>query len=216
MTSQPYIHALRYRWLNALYDPLVAATTREKHVKAKLISCLPGNLNAVLDVASGTGTLTRAIKNSFPATRVFGVDGDEDMLERARRALSPETQGSIAYDPGLAQQLPYQNDTFDATVSSLFFHHLIIEDKFLALRECYRVTRFGGTLVIADWGRAQNWLMRVMFLLVQCLDGFRTTGDNVAGRLPALIEKAGFGSVNVAHNISTPLGTISIITALKK
>jgi len=57
--------------------------------------------------------------------------------------------------------------------------------------------------------------MRMAFLLVQVLDGFETTGDNVAGLLPELIRTAGFGSVQESARYMTVVGTLSLYTAWK-
>ncbi len=208
-----YIHALRYQWLNRLYDPVVRLTTRETAVKQALVELLPPiEHGEYLDLACGTGTLTRAIKAAVPNGAVRGIDGDKDMLARAQeKAVTADLE--IDYDHGLAQQLPYADATFDVVTSSLFFHHLTTEGKRAAFREIHRVLKPPGTVLIADWGRPQNSLMRVLFGFVQLLDGFETTGDNVRGKLPAIIREAGFSTVKPLRNMATPLGTISILRA---
>ncbi len=172
----------------------------------------PVTQGELLDLACGTGTLTRAIKSAIPSYTVRGIDGDRDMLARAQeKAVAADVE--VEYDHGLAQQLPYPDDSFDVVTSSLFFHHLTTEDKRTALRELRRVLKPTGELLIADWGRPQNSLMRVLFGLVQLLDGFETTGDNVRGVLPALIQEAGFSAVEPIRDMATPLGTIALIRA---
>ncbi len=56
--------------------------------------------------------------------------------------------------------------------------------------------------------------MRVMFGLVQLLDGFETTDDNLRGLLPGLLEASGFSAPELIRNMATPLGTIAIIRAV--
>ena len=67
--------------------------------------------------------------------------------------------------------------------------------------------------MIADWGATDNPFLRAGFFLVQCLDGFVTTADNIAGKLPVYIEQAGFNDVTLRHKLATPLGAIDIIQA---
>ena len=213
MTSDStYIHALRFPWLNWLYDPLVRLTTREAAVKARLTDILPQDGGKLLDLACGSGTLARAIKQHNPAYAVMGIDGDEDMLRRARE--KSETAGiSIEYNQGFAQALPYADDVFDVVTSSLFFHHLTARDKGVAFAEVCRVLRPGGTFILADWGRGQNIWMRSMFLLVRLLDGFETTRDNAYGYLPKVMRQSGFSRVEKLAVMATPLGTIDILQA---
>ncbi len=84
-----------------------------------------------------------------------------------------------------------------------------------ALAEIALVLEPGGELHIADWGRPGNPLMRAAFLPVQLLDGFQTTRDNVAGRLPELIAQAGFVGVEETKRMATPCGSLSLYRANK-
>ena len=81
--------------------------------------------------------------------------------------------------------------SFSGIVSSLLLHHLTTDSKRRTLEQAYLLLRPGGMLHIADWGQAQNALMRAAFLGVQLLDGFETTVDNVEGRLLPLM-RSGF------------------------
>ncbi|MFT5482122.1 MAG: hypothetical protein ACI9GW_000770 [Halieaceae bacterium] len=60
-TDGAYIHALRYAWLNPLYEPVVRLSTRESAVQQALIKILPSpaqasylllELNSILRVGS--------------------------------------------------------------------------------------------------------------------------------------------------------------------
>ena len=57
--------------------------------------------------------------------------------------------------------------------------------------------------------------MRLLFYPVQLLDGFANTQENVEGRLPALIQSAGFNDVRVVDSFSTVFGTLTIYRASK-
>jgi ubiquinone/menaquinone biosynthesis C-methylase UbiE len=213
VSNASYIHSLRYQWLNRFYDPVVRLSTRESAVKKALVSFLPPlNQGKVLDLACGTGTLSRVIKTAKPAFNIHGIDGDKDMLDRARKKARMADL-DIYYDHGFAQQLPYDDSTFDVVTSSLFFHHLTADDKRAAFREVYRVMKPKGLFLVADWGRPQNFLMRMTFGLVQLLDGFETTADNVRGALPAMMEEAGLSPVDHLRTMATPLGTITLLRA---
>lgn len=213
--TERYIPALAYRWLTPLYDPVVRLTTREGAFKAALLAqarLQPGQ--RVLDLACGTATLTLAARHAQPAADITGVDGDPQILERARAKARAES-ADLRFDQALSHQMPYDDASFDVVLSSLFFHHLDREAKLATLREVRRVLRPGGRLHVADWGRAQNVLMRGLFLIVQLLDGFETTADNVAGRLPEFMRDGGFTDVAETGRFATPLGTVSLYSATR-
>lgn len=57
--------------------------------------------------------------------------------------------------------------------------------------------------------------MRGAFYLVQILDGFKTTTDNVKGLLPEYINQAGFEDVTETKSFATMLGTLSLYKSIK-
>ncbi len=123
---------------------------------------------------------------------------------------------SIPLDLYNGATLPYQENQFDKIYSCLVFHQLDAETKLSCLKELHRVLKPNGKLIIADWGKAQNKLMRFTFGFVQLLDGFKTTNDNVKGLMPTFITNAGFSNVETIKSINTIIGTFSYYTATKK
>ncbi|MCZ6503066.1 MAG: class I SAM-dependent methyltransferase [Gammaproteobacteria bacterium] len=210
-----YIPALRYRWLTSLYDPIIAITTREKKFKKHLIDLADIKTNdAVLDVGCGTGTLAIGIKKTASGANVIGIDGDPEILELARRKAQKE-KVEIVFDQGLSFDLPYQNSQFDRCLSSLFFHHLTLDNKLRTFREIHRVLKIGGQCHIADWGKPTNLFMRLLYYQIQVLDGFKTTRDNVEGQLPALMQSSGFSNILIKEELATIFGTMTLYSAKK-
>ena len=99
----------------------------------------------VLDVACGTGVLTRAAAiRTGPNGAVTGLDVSPRMLAIAAR-VSPE----LSWREGDAQELPFEDASFDAVVSQ--FGLMFIPNASLALREMMRVLKPGGHLAVAVW-----------------------------------------------------------------
>lgn len=214
-SDRNYVPALAYHWLTPFYDFVVRATTRERRFKQALIqqACfVPGQ--RVLDLASGTGTLAIWIKQREPLLDITGVDIDPAILARAARKAKTANL-KINFVRALSYDLPYPAAGFDRVISSLFFHHLSWEDKSRTAQELFRVLKPGGELHVADWGRPANFVMRGLFLMIQCLDGFETTRDNAAGRLVSLFEGAGFVDVSERRTFSTLFGTLALYRAVK-
>src|SRR3954447_9177666 len=212
---QSYVPALRFDALTRVYDPVVAVTSREGAFKGRLLAhARIKDGEPVFDLAWGTGTLAIEIKKANPKAKVSGLDGDRAILQRAR-AKAKDAGVKIEFQRGLSNELPYDARSFDVVVSTLFFHHLTDEAKADTAEEIRRVLRLGGRVLIADWGKAQDPLMRMFFLNVQILDGFGNTGSNVAGKLPEFLREAGLRRVAVIDRLRTPLGTIEILRAIR-
>lgn len=153
--------------------------------------------------------------NAHPEAQVTGLDGDPKALEIARGKVA-RSGLTITLDEGMAFDLPYPDNSFDRVFSGLLFHHLTREDKERSLKEVYRVLRPGGELHVADWGKASNVFMRSAFFLVQFLDGFKTTTDNVNGLLPEFFSNAGLQDVQETARYTTIFGTMALYKAKKR
>jgi len=210
-----FIPALRYDWLTKLYDPFIRLTMRETAFKRRLVELAHLQTgHRVLDLGCGTGTLALLIQKTHAGTEVFAVDGDLKVLKIAQgKAVGADSQ--LLLNAGLVFELPYAGGRFDRIFSTLLFHHLTQKAKQRTLLEALRILKPGGQLCVADWGKPANRLMRILFFLVQLLDGFSTTTDNVKGRVPELIREAGFAEVREVNHFNTPFSTLRLTIAVK-
>ena len=104
----------------------------------------------VLDVACGTGILTREVSERVGANgSVVGLDPNEGMLVVAKRK-APEIEWRQAY----AEVLPFDSSSFDAVVCQ--FGLMFFENRRAALEETVRVLRQGGHLAVAVWDLLEN------------------------------------------------------------
>jgi len=210
--SARYIPALSFKWLTPLYDPLLKLVVREEIFRRRLIGQADIQADqSVLDIGCGTGTLTVMIKQSAPGARVTGLDGDPEVLAIAR-AKAERAGVEIAWDKGLANELPYENNSFDAVVSSFMIHHLTYADKLRTFQEVRRVLRPSGGFHIVDFGPPFNFLTRAQAALMR---NFERTADNFAGRIPLMLTEAGFGSVQEAARGMTFFGPIVFYRAVR-
>ncbi len=213
--DQKYIPALGFDFLTPFYDRAVIWTTREKVFKRELIRQIDiPEKGQLLDLACGTATLTIALKEKFPLAEVHGLDGDAKILRLARRKAE-NSGAAITFTEAFSTAMPYEDEYFDAVVSSLFFHHLTPENKRRTLLEIRRVLKSGGALYVADWGKPANLLMKIASLPIKWLDG-ATTKDSYDGKLPQLMQEAGFAGVAESAAFSTVFGTLRLHRAEKK
>ncbi|MBL7936598.1 MAG: class I SAM-dependent methyltransferase [Bacteroidia bacterium] len=215
MENKTYIPALKYNWLTKIYNPLVAFTMPETKFKKALINQANIKPNSVvLDFGVGTATLSILLKKEYSQVKLEGVDVDNKILEIAKQKIKEQdVDVELTQYDGI--KLPYPDNYFDRVVTSLVFHHLDREQKENSLKEIYRVLKPNGELHIADWGLSNNVMMRLLFYLVQFLDGFKTTTDNVKGLLPAYIKIGGFKNVEALKSFNTIFGTLWLYKGIK-
>ena len=212
MNAEGFVPALGRDWLTPFYD-LVARLMGERALKRRLIEqarLAPGQ--QVLDLGCGTGTLLAMMKEACPAAQLTGVDVDPQILAIARAKLASAGVAAELVE-GSATAIPLPPASFDRVLTTLVLHHLTTEQKRAALAAVRRLLRPNGELHIADWGKPQNFLMRVASLSFRLLDGAETTGANLRGELPALLRAAGFSDVREVEHRMTPLGTLSYLSA---
>lgn len=208
--TQNYVPALRYKWLTRWYDSVMAKVFPEVRVRRALIDS--ANIqkgHRVLEFGVGTASLSILLKQIHRLPEVVGVDVDPEVLRIARQKI--EKSGLFMeleqYDGSI---LPFADQSFDRVVTCLVLHHLDPEQKRQSLREIRRVLKPGGSLHVADWGKPSNWRMRLAFYMVQVLDGFKTTTENVRGLLPQIFQETGFLIVNESAKVDTVFGTMRI------
>jgi len=114
--------------------------------------------DAVLDVGSGTGALAAAVAAVAPSGHIVGIDPAGAYVTFAReRGLGDR----VEFELGDAQQLRFEDRTFDRTLSLLNLNFIPDPDK--ALVEMRRVTRQGGTVAAAVWDYGHGMEMLRVF-----------------------------------------------------
>lgn len=217
MEEPRYVPALRIRALTRFYDPVVAFTVREGEFKRRLLEQLsPEPGQRILDLGCGTGTLAVLIKETEPGAEVHGLDADPEILARARSKAEEHGGQEVSFVQGLSSELPYEDESFDRVVTSLFFHHLTREVKLRTAAEIARVLEPGGELHFADWGRPSDPFMAAVSLGIRALDGFEPTRDNFNGRLPTVLEEGGLADARQTDQLRTAFGTMGIYRARKR
>ncbi len=182
---------------------------------ALMLQAQLGRADQVLDVGCGTGSLAILIKRNYPKITISALDCDQNILTIAGKKAD-SAQVDIQFHRAFAESLPYPDESFDRVVSTLFFHHLSWHSKKQAAGEIFRVLKPGGELHVLDWGRANNWLMRTLFIAVKLVDGYSNTQDNVSGRLIELFAQTGLTQVNEQQSFNTVFGTLVLYSAVKK
>ena len=181
----------------------------------------------VLDIAAGTGDLTRAFaRRAGRSGLVVHTDINEAMLRAGRDRLLDEglLLPSLACD---AEKLPFASDSFDLV--SVAFGLRNMTHKELALAEMCRVLRPGGRLLVLEFSQVAqplrkpyDWysfevLPRLGRLVTGDADSYRYLAESIRMHPPpqelkAMMHAAGFGHVDV-HKLTA--GVVALHEGVK-
>ncbi len=144
-----------WRALSFARTPWVARLELTERVVEHLLAA---DVQRVLDIGCGTGTLSRNIH--YRGMSVTGCDSSTTMLAVARE----QSQPTIDFKYGDAQALPIQDDSYDAAVLRMVLHNV---DRWRdAVREAYRVVRPGGIVIVVEGfppsDEARDFFQRVL------------------------------------------------------
>jgi demethylmenaquinone methyltransferase/2-methoxy-6-polyprenyl-1,4-benzoquinol methylase len=118
----------------------------------------------VLDVAAGTGLVTREIVRRY-GCRVVAVDQSEEMLRRVRDKQRHDRimAGSVEVVQAEAERLPFGDAQFDALTVGYLFRY--VEDTAATIGELARVVRPGGTIASLEFHVPSRPLLRGLWSL---------------------------------------------------
>ena len=101
----------------------------------------------VLEVAAGTGALTRELAERLPAADIAATDLAPPMVERGAASTG---SARVRWQQADAQDLPVADASVDVWVCQ--FGIMFVPDRARAYREAHRVLRPGGHLLLSTWG----------------------------------------------------------------
>jgi len=102
------------------------------------------SFGSLLDCGCGTGAMLALIRTHFRSLPLTGIDLSPEMIKTARTRDIPEAVFTV----GDCEDLPFEDESFDAVICSMSFHHYPHPEKFF--HSCARVLRPGGRLILRD------------------------------------------------------------------
>ena len=182
---------------------------------------------AILDLACGTGDLTVALAKRLTPQRLVAADFSSQMLGLAQRKVARLLPGrEVELRRCAAEELPFGEGEFDLV--TIAFGARNFADLERAMRECRRVLRPGGHLLVLEFtlprSRVVRGLYRAYSATVMPLVGGLLSGSFSAyrylprsirnfariGALPQAIEASGMPVVQVERYT---LGVVELVVA---
>ncbi len=176
----------RYDFLNRLLSFGIDRWWRKKAVDV----LRPLSPRTILDIATGTGDLALEALRLGPE-KITGVDISEGMLEKGREKIRKKgLSGRIELRTGDSENLQFPDNSFDAVMVSFGVRNFENLEK--GLKEILRVLRPGGCVMILEFSRPRNPLVKAGYQLYNHtllpLLGRLISRDNSAYRyLPASV-----------------------------
>lgn len=121
----------------------------------------------VLDVATGGGHT--ALKFAPQVRRVIATDITPSMLQAARDFMTQQGVGNVVFELADAENLPFQDATFDLVTCRIAAHHFPDCPRFL--QESTRVLKNDGLLIVQDHVLPQD------SLTARCVEAFEKLRD---------------------------------------
>ena len=129
----------------------------DRRWRKKTVAQMP-SVPHVLDVAIGTADLTIEILRAGKAQRVTGIDLSKEMMKIGTEKCRRAGLTNVEFIYGNAQQMPFEDNTFDAVTCSYGCRNFADLDA--GLREMYRVLKPGGKLFILEFSYPTNRFIR--------------------------------------------------------
>ncbi|MFB5609839.1 MAG: class I SAM-dependent methyltransferase [Nitrosarchaeum sp.] len=188
------------------YDKIVHWTTfgKDSFWKQKILEQLSSE-NTILDLACGTGILTKQIAQKIPHAKIIGVDITKNYLEKAKEKLisyqniSFVNQDAEKFDLG---------QTFDCITASYLPKYCTAD---ILVKNCIKHLNVGGKIILHDFTCPKNVFIRKMwdfyFKLLYLAGLFIPDWKQVFVDLPNLIRTTNW--VDDYENIMKSYGLIT-------
>jgi ubiquinone/menaquinone biosynthesis C-methylase UbiE len=124
-----------------IFEPYAADIAR------RMIALRP---RRILEVAAGTGAVTRAVAAALPEAEIVATDLNQPMIDHAK---SRQNAGQVAWQTADALALPFPDESFDAVICQ--FGAMFFPDKVKGYGEARRVLKNGGNYIFNVWDKIE-------------------------------------------------------------
>lgn len=158
----------------------------------ELLAIQPEDLILDIGCATGEASLKAVSFCAIDKGGVIGIDAAPSMIEKARTKIK---NNPCRFDIGLAEALPYKDETFEKAVSTFFFHHQNSEDKAKTLNEIWRILKPSGVFVLCDMDIPYNLFGKIYGGMAESFFRQPEIGENLHGLFRTLIHQSAFKNI---------------------
>lgn len=152
--------AANYDFLNSLLSVGI-----DRYWRKETIDLLPFSNDdppQILDLATGTGVLAIQTARRFPKAEIKALDISSNMIQEGIKRIAKEKlQNQIELIHGDAENLPFEDNSFDAVMIAFGVRNF--EDTGKGLREMLRVLKPGGLMLILEFSKIRIFPFNYLF-----------------------------------------------------
>ncbi len=173
-----------YDLMNRLMSLGMDVGWRRKAIRALDIN--PGSL--LLDLACGTGDLTKIALESCDNIQVMAVDPSQAMIDIFRRSITDKSAHLVR---GWDNELPFNDGSFQRSMMAFGIRNF--PNRMQALQELFRVTQTGGKLAILEMTSRSQTFLNTLFSwyfrkLVPIVGGMISRDKGAYSHLPSSVD----------------------------
>ena len=114
-----------------------------------------GEDDFILDIASGTGDISKLISKEYPNTNIFMSDINYEMLDEGRnRAIDESFSRNCQFCQLSGEELPFKDNTFDVITVGFGLRNFTNKEK--GLKEMKRCLKKNGKLLVLEFSKPIN------------------------------------------------------------
>lgn len=171
------------------YDKVVVYCTfgKDRYWKNKIKKNIPDG-DSFLDLACGTGILTRIIAQNFPKASVIGIDITQSYLELAKKKSLDFKNISYLHQDAEALEI---SKKFDCITASYLPKYC---DPTILVKRCIEHMKPGGKIIFHDFTYPKNGFVKALwetyFVLLHSVGYFMPSWKEAFVHLPKLIKSS--------------------------
>ncbi len=205
------------------YDGVVSYGTlgKDKYWKRKILEQISDG-NSFLDLACGTGILTREIAEKFPSAKIVGIDITKSYLDVAKKNSNSFDNISFILDDAEKFKL---DSKFDCITASYLPKYC---DPEVLVKNCVAHIKPGGKIIFHDFTYPKNLVIKLLwnffFIFLRLAGYFIPSWKDALIGLPKLIRRTKWldsysdamkkSGLKVSHQYLT-YGASAILTGTK-
>ena len=205
------------------YDGVVSYGTlgKDKYWKRKILEQISDG-DSFLDLACGTGILTREIAKKFPSAEIVGIDITKSYLDVAKQNSNSFDNISFILDDAEKFKL---DSKFDCITGSYLPKYC---DPEILVKNCMTHLKPGGKIILHDFTYPKNLVIKLLwnffFIFLRLAGYFIPSWKDALIGLPKLIRRTKWldsysdvmkkNGLKVSHQYLT-YGAVAILTGTK-